>query len=712
VANIPEYTSGVPADSFQVRTITPSSEPEQLFAAANAAGNVAQRFGDMYQQEMVQRSREAGAAAMIYEQQPDGTQRLRPLQDLQAIDFGAGNQAYNQALLQQYSAAVMTDVRQAYGRFQTQHANSPGEFNAAVRGYNQTLLDSMPANARGTINLQLQQMASQFSGAIAERQQRVAQEQLYSTAVRAAADMVDDGDRRSQSNPNDPELPLIRGRILSHLENMRITHGDRVNDVTIRDTLRGYDLTIEGNRVSQQAMQIYQRAGGGAAGRVAAQRFIDQYRHPPSPDTPNAPGGVWRPPQQSLIEPPTPEDRQRAREIAGSGALRAAPGARLNEAGRPILRNPDGSVSTERSITVEDPRLNGGRVTLIPSIQEGQQLSPRQAIAYAIRSGQRYPSFDNQAQADEYAVQRSHGLGQGQVTAPLGSSAAAAAAPPPLGAPPVWTTRDRDQIAARANAFIGDQENRRTTAESERRQHDADVTQRALVEANIRRQYVAPDATLAQSRIAGDVIARFGPQLSGQGARDALTAQLTSPVSAEIWRQQTERERGRDTIQLVTALDANRAAAADGRPFPYPLTQVTQAFPPHMWGAAAAQIQEQQNAVTAAQATLLRNRNTVNTAMEQPTSTVPVPQATGQAVYDQSYVNPQTGVRSAPPLTVPAARQAPVPWRGPPGSSRPRCATSSRPAPPSTRACRRRWMPTTSSASSSATSARAPRWKA
>lgn len=61
--------------------------------------------------------------------------------------------------------------------------------------------------------------------------------------------------------------------------------------------------------------------------------------------------------------------------------------------GLPAVRNADGTVSTELSITVTDPRLNGGMPTNIPSLWQGREVEQDEAIARAIASGIEYPSF-------------------------------------------------------------------------------------------------------------------------------------------------------------------------------------------------------------------------------------------------------------------------------------------------------------------------------
>lgn len=94
--------------------------------------------------------------------------------------------------------------------------------------------------------------------------------------------------------------------------------------------------------------------------------------------------------------------------------------------GRPMLPNPDGSVSTEESVTVTHPRLNGGRPTNIPSIWNGRRFDPEtqedQIVEEALRSGQAFPSFNSIEEAVSAAQARSDALGRviAQPPAPQG----------------------------------------------------------------------------------------------------------------------------------------------------------------------------------------------------------------------------------------------------------------------------------------------------
>ncbi len=79
--------------------------------------------------------------------------------------------------------------------------------------------------------------------------------------------------------------------------------------------------------------------------------------------------------------------------------------------GQPVIANPDGTVSTERSITVTDPRLNGGRPTNIPSLWDGVQLGEQEAVTRALQSGQTYQSFNSIDEAVQAAKARSNEMG-------------------------------------------------------------------------------------------------------------------------------------------------------------------------------------------------------------------------------------------------------------------------------------------------------------
>ena len=67
---------------------------------------------------------------------------------------------------------------------------------------------------------------------------------------------------------------------------------------------------------------------------------------------------------------------------------------------RPIVKNPDGSVSTERSMSFQD---EDGKEVLIPTIVKGKELSKKEAIAYYKNSGEHMGKFNSPEEADAMA---------------------------------------------------------------------------------------------------------------------------------------------------------------------------------------------------------------------------------------------------------------------------------------------------------------------
>jgi hypothetical protein len=86
---------------------------------------------------------------------------------------------------------------------------------------------------------------------------------------------------------------------------------------------------------------------------------------------------------------------------------------------RPILNNGDGTYSTEETITVTHPSMNGGKPTNVPSIWGGQRYDNEDEIVdRAINSGQTFQSFESIPAAVSAAKERSNRLAQGLKSRP------------------------------------------------------------------------------------------------------------------------------------------------------------------------------------------------------------------------------------------------------------------------------------------------------
>jgi hypothetical protein len=64
----------------------------------------------------------------------------------------------------------------------------------------------------------------------------------------------------------------------------------------------------------------------------------------------------------------------------------------------------NGSIQTVFTRQVNDPRLNEGKPTLIPSIWDSQELNEKQSIEKAIKSGKQYPTRDTHPELREFDI--------------------------------------------------------------------------------------------------------------------------------------------------------------------------------------------------------------------------------------------------------------------------------------------------------------------
>lgn len=95
---------------------------------------------------------------------------------------------------------------------------------------------------------------------------------------------------------------------------------------------------------------------------------------------------------------PHPDVGFRSAQILPPGML--TPG-NINLDRRPRVRNPDGSISTVRSITVG---VDKGRFVLIPTVVGNRVVSNQQAVNHWRQSGQHLGIFQNEPAANRYAV--------------------------------------------------------------------------------------------------------------------------------------------------------------------------------------------------------------------------------------------------------------------------------------------------------------------
>lgn len=147
-----------------------------------------------------------------------------------------------------------------------------------------------------------------------------------------------------------------------------------------------------------------------------------------TPEISAAMGQVWeRTFKEAMVS--TNGNEERAKALAAKkiqdtygptkvGVLDAKQPTALTHDGFPARQNSDGSYSTEVSITVTNPKLNGGKPTNIPSLWGGKEVSEDEAIGRAIKSGNKYQSFGSIEEAVKAAEDRSEKGGAGADTTP------------------------------------------------------------------------------------------------------------------------------------------------------------------------------------------------------------------------------------------------------------------------------------------------------
>ena len=92
--------------------------------------------------------------------------------------------------------------------------------------------------------------------------------------------------------------------------------------------------------------------------------------------------------------------------------------ARYTDEGRPVYKDRNGEYVTEKTVTITDDRINGGKPTNIPTVYNGKILSEDEAADLVVKSGGKDPitgrvleSFNSIEEAVKSAQSRSYGLG-------------------------------------------------------------------------------------------------------------------------------------------------------------------------------------------------------------------------------------------------------------------------------------------------------------
>lgn len=131
------------------------------------------------------------------------------------------------------------------------------------------------------------------------------------------------------------------------------------------------------------------------------------------------------------------------------------------EEGKPVIRDVEGGVSSERTITVRHKDLHGGRWTNVPTIIGGKEVSEDEAVRRVIETGgtdpdtgKRLPSFQTREEAETAARARSRTI----TIVPSGSTGLRAITPPmpriEERRPPTVTPAPAEKTKERGKAII------------------------------------------------------------------------------------------------------------------------------------------------------------------------------------------------------------------------------------------------------------------
>lgn len=101
---------------------------------------------------------------------------------------------------------------------------------------------------------------------------------------------------------------------------------------------------------------------------------------------------------QSLLSPLATQIAAQMYSLPGAWQGMVRPG-NIDLNARPVVRNPDGSISTVRSVSFRV----GGHEVLIPTVINGAVVSNRVALEHYYKTGQNLGSFRDPPSANAYA---------------------------------------------------------------------------------------------------------------------------------------------------------------------------------------------------------------------------------------------------------------------------------------------------------------------
>jgi hypothetical protein len=134
---------------------------------------------------------------------------------------------------------------------------------------------------------------------------------------------------------------------------------------------------------------------------------------PPLPGMENVEEELNLPPEAGPDYVPRPGEKHYMDNQHMARMQEGGPVGRTHD-GYPPRQNPDGSHSSEVTVTLTNPRLNEGRPTNVPSLWSGQELDNEDEIVDRVhRSGKIYPYHTSIEDAERSARARSESGGAG-----------------------------------------------------------------------------------------------------------------------------------------------------------------------------------------------------------------------------------------------------------------------------------------------------------